>query len=309
MQAEKAVPVIQSNKLIEARYSLTVGEQRLILAMVSMIKPNDSEFTEYTIPLAELARLLGIDLSYTYAEIDKITDRLMSRVLHIRMQNGDLMKLQWVCTAIHQKNSVILSFAPKLKPYLLRLQKAFTITDLNAVKNFQSIYSIRIYQFLKQYAGIGQREFLIDELKSILGIEGQYTAFQDLKRRVLLQAKKEFENQKNNCDLTFQLETIKEGRKITRLKFIIQQRKRNEEKTKPPQTKKFPPVQPASDPAPASAARINRIPFEHDEAFGLWLAKKGMAVDLLQWAESGKNSMICKASFQEFLRERKTGGS
>jgi len=234
MKAEKALPVIQSNKLIEARYSLTVGEQRLILTMVSMIKQNDSDFTEYTIPLAELARLLDIDLSYTYEEIDKITDRLMSRVLHIRMQNGDLMKLQWVCTAIHQKNSVILSFAPKLKPYLLRLQQEFTVTDLNIVKNFQSIYSIRIYNLLKQYISIGKREFVLDELKSILGLEGQYNAFQDFKRRVISQAKKEFDDKEKNSDITFILETIKEGRKITRLKFIIQQRKSERKK---PETK------------------------------------------------------------------------
>jgi hypothetical protein len=101
------------------------------------------------------------------------------------------------------------------------------------------------------------------------------------------------------------LETIKEGRKITRLKFIIQKRKRAGEEKKNAQEKQVPPVLPASAPA----ARINRIPFEHDEAFGLWLAKKGMAVDLLQWAEGGKNSFVCKVSYNDFLREREKGGS
>ena len=49
MTPEKAIPVVQHNKLIEARYSLTVGEQRLIMVMASKIKSTDEDFREYTI--------------------------------------------------------------------------------------------------------------------------------------------------------------------------------------------------------------------------------------------------------------------
>ncbi len=248
MTAKKAVVAVQSNKLIEARYSLTVGEARLILAMVNRIKPTDTDFAEYRIPLAELARMFDLSPSNIYGEIDQITDRLMSRVLHIRQKNGKLLKIQWICRAIHDTGSVTLSFVPDLKPYLLMLQREFTIIDLNSVKDFQSIYSIRLYQLLKQYLSIGWREFGLDELKEILGLENdQYPVFSDFKKRVLTQAQKEMEAKNSKCDLTFQLETIKDGKKITRLRFIIikrypEQPQPAEPVQKAPAAKKQPPL-------------------------------------------------------------------
>ena len=38
---EKSPVVVQSNKLIESRYTLSVGEQRLVFAVASMIHPDD----------------------------------------------------------------------------------------------------------------------------------------------------------------------------------------------------------------------------------------------------------------------------
>ncbi|WYD79618.1 MAG: RepB family plasmid replication initiator protein [Candidatus Electrothrix gigas] len=223
---KKCPVVVQPNKLIESRYSLTVGEQRLILAMVARIHPDDKDFFTYEITLRELSILMNVDLPYIYHEIDRITERIMERVLHVQQPNGNLLKVHWLSTALHTKDSVVLSFAPELKPYLLRLKREFTKYNLVAITQFQSIYSIRIYQLLKQYKGIGYREFKLDELKDILGLKKtQYTVFKDFYRRVLNQAKKEFEKKdksgKFQCDLTFELEKIREGRKIARLKFII----------------------------------------------------------------------------------------
>ena len=129
--------VVQSNRLIESRYSLTVGEQRLILAMVSKIHSDDSDFFKYEISLRELSRLMNIDLSNAYHEIDKITEKIMERVLHIPQPDGALLKAHWVSTALHTKNSVVLSFAPDLKPYLLHLKKEFTddIKKLGPLRN------------------------------------------------------------------------------------------------------------------------------------------------------------------------------
>jgi plasmid replication initiation protein len=300
MKPEKLIPVVQHNKLIEARYSLTVGEQRLIMVMASKIKPTDEDFREYKISLSELARLLEIDLSYIYKEIDKITDKLMSRVLHIKNNDGSLLKLQWICKAIHTNNSVTLSFIPDLKPYLLKLQREFTITDLNIVKNFQSIYSVRIYQLLKQYAGTGWRELTVQELREILGVGKKYPVFQDFKRRVIMQAASEFEDPENKCDLRFKCETIREGRKITKLKFLIFPHKVDE--PKPEEKQPAPPPQPAI--VHPTHKYFSRLPFDrYDDEFGQWLAEKRLIVDLQQWGESGYNSFMCRDSYNKFLKE------
>jgi plasmid replication initiation protein len=218
--------IVQGNKLIESRYTLTVGEQRLILAMVSRIEHDDADFKKYEISLRELSQLMNISLSNAYHTIDRITETLMQRVLHIPQTDGDVLKSHWVSTALHRKNSVVLSFAPELKPYLINLKREFTCLNLSVVTKFQSIYSIRLYQLLCQYRSIGHREIRLDELKEMLCLKKtQYAAIKDFKKYVLAQAKKEMEaidkTGRPKSDLSFEVETIREGRKISRLKFII----------------------------------------------------------------------------------------
>lgn len=214
----KAV-VIQSNKLVEARYILTVAEQRLIFAMISMIEPTDEDFTTYKIPLTGLAKLWEIGPDVIYSEAKKITLRLMGRVLQIQQPDGTLLHIHWVCTAVHSHGYLNLQFHPLLKPYLLKLKGAFTKCNLRILNQFESIYSIRIYQLLQQYRSIGTRTFEIAELKSILGIGAdQYPIFQDFKRRVLLQARKELDLK---ADLSFDIEGNARGKKTTAITLKI----------------------------------------------------------------------------------------
>ena len=224
---DKSPLIVQSNKLVESRYTLSVGEQRLVFAVASMIHPDDVDFYPYEIKIRDLASILNIDLNNAYRDADKITDQLMQRVIVIPEDDGPL-KVGWVssCKYNNKKGSISFRFDPSLKPYLLQLRRDFTQSKLTILAQFQSIYSIRIYQLLKQYRKIGYREFRVDELKEILGIDkGKYVQFKQFRAWVLNQAKKEFEKKDDagfyQCDLSFTLETIREGRKITRIKFII----------------------------------------------------------------------------------------
>jgi len=230
----KSPVVVQSNQLVESRYSLTVGEQRLVYAMISLINPDDIDFKPYVLKIQDLAFFLNIDLKNAYREADKITSRIMERVLHIPQENGDLLKVHWVSSALHKKGSVELQFNPKMKPYLLQLKERFTGSQLVIVNQFQSFYTIRIYNLLKQYRKIGYREIGLAELREILGIDdSKYPDFKQFRAWVLNQAKKEFETKLHGgsfkSDLTFDLETIREGRKITRVKFIIKNQSYQEE--------------------------------------------------------------------------------
>ena len=155
---EKQSPlVVQSNRLIESRYSLTTGEQRLIMAMISLIHPNDQDFKPYILKIQDLAVYLNIDIKNAYREADKITSRLMERVLHIPEPDGSLLKVHWVSSARHEKGKVTIKFDPDLKPYLLQLKKQFTRYQLTIIAQFQSTYTIRIYSLLKQYQQIGEQ--------------------------------------------------------------------------------------------------------------------------------------------------------
>lgn len=212
--------VTQSNKLVEARYNLPLGEQRLILTMIANIQPDDEDFKEYRINVREFADYLGIDRNSAYREFDKITTAIMTRVLIFDESDGPL-KVGWVSSAKYVRNegAVLLCFDPKLKPYLLQLKGNFTSCRLEMLLSFKSQYTMRVYNLLKQYEQIRAREFELEDLREILGIrKDQYTLYSNFKKDIVEAAQKELAAK---ADITFEFSEIKYGRRVGALRFRI----------------------------------------------------------------------------------------
>jgi len=224
---KKNMLVTQSNKLVEARYSLTLYEQRLVLMMISMIEPDDDDFKDYIIRVSDFSDLIGLKSRNLYPTIKKLLVKLRERTLVIE-KGKDYLITGWISSAeyVSSEGVVKLSFDAKLKPFLLQLKKEFTRQRLGQVIKFKGVYTIRIYGLLKQYQKLGSRSFSIDEFRKILGVEdGKLSVFANLKARTILQAQKEFSRQDKDgayfSDINFTFEAIKTGRKVTGLKFNI----------------------------------------------------------------------------------------
>lgn len=212
--------VTQSNKLVEARYNLPLGEQRLILTMIARIQPEDEDFKEYRINVREFADFLGIDRNSAYREFDKITTAIMTRVLIFDESDGPL-KVGWVSSAkyVSKEGAVLLCFDPKLKPYLLKLKGNFTSCGLEMLLSFKSQYTMRVYNLLKQYEHIRTREIELDVLREVLGIrKDQYTLYSNFKKDIIKAAQKELAAK---ADLSFEFSEIKYGRRVEALSFQI----------------------------------------------------------------------------------------
>ena len=217
--------VVKSNCLVEASYKLTIQEQRIILLMASMVKPEDEDFQIYRIKIKDFLDLVGIKDQGKYPEIKKITRTLRSRELIIHKPGSEL-QIGWLSSAEYfdGKGYVELEFSPKLKPYLLKLKEFFTSYQLKNVIQLKSVYSIRIYELLKQYEKIGKRDMELDELRYILGIEDKkYPMYANLKQKILNPAQKELEEK---TDLSFKFEELKEGRKVKAIRFLISKNER-----------------------------------------------------------------------------------
>lgn len=216
----------QSNKLVEARYSLSPNEQKIIILMVALINPDDESFKTYRIKISDFARLLKINNKNIYPETEDLLYRLVDRTLKIQKEGGYLIT-GWVSSAeyIKAEGIVELSFDKKLKPYLLQLKKEFTKLDLFKIIQFRSNYTIRIYMLLKQYEKIGFRQFDLLEFRQKLGATTIYPRFNSFRQRVIDSAKKELDKKDKNgnfvSDISFNLEPIKQGRKVVSLRFII----------------------------------------------------------------------------------------
>ena len=227
--------VTHSNSLTEARYTLTVAEQRLVITLISFISPDDEDFKDYEIKISDFQKLLDIKTKAIYSQTKDILTKLGSRVIHIPKDDGYIIT-HWFSSAEYNSNngSVLISFDKKLKPYLLQLKEQFTQYKLFTVAQFQSSYTVRIYMFLKQYEKIGFREIDLVEFRYMLDIDNnKYSEFKELRKWVINKSKSELEKKNKNghlkSDITFDLETIRTGRKITRLRFNIRKQKYQEQ--------------------------------------------------------------------------------
>jgi plasmid replication initiation protein len=214
--------IVQHNHLIEARYHLTLQEKRLMCWLASQVKQTDEDFKEHELPIKEFAELIDVKGDHLYKTLDTITHKLMQKIITIR----SLKKKGFAKAALlggveyYEGQGIIkLSFHPYLKPYMLQLKDRFTQISLGDVMGLKSVHAMRIYEILKQYESLGNREILLSDLRGYCGIEeGKYKKFNNLKKDVLDRAKREINNK---TDLLIGYEEIKTSRKITSIKFTI----------------------------------------------------------------------------------------
>jgi len=219
--------VTQANELVESRYNLTLGEQRLIFTMIARIQPEDEDFKPYRISLHELADFLGINKNHIYADCKKITKKLLEKVVEIQ-ESGRLLQTHWVSSAdyIDGTGQVNLTFDPLLKPYLLQLKGNFTSSRLEMLLSFKSQYTMRMYTLLKQYERLKLRQIELQKLRDTLGIRNdQYKLYSNFRDRILEPTQKEL---KVKSDLTFEFDEIKYGRRVSAIRFHIFAKKRVE---------------------------------------------------------------------------------
>jgi len=219
--------MVKSNYIIESSYKLSLQEQRLIYILTTKINKDDIEFTPYKFTQTEINGILSKH-KISFNELSQHIDSLRNKELVI-IKEESILKTKWLSSAEYfNDGSIELCFDNKLKPYLLQLKERFTKISLDNAITFNSNYSCRIYELLKQYEGIGKRTIRIEALRTMFCIEPyEYSRYNDFKRKVLLQAQKEINLDKT--DISFDFEEIKTGRKVTSIKFYIKQNKARSE--------------------------------------------------------------------------------
>lgn len=213
--------VTKSNELIESTYKLSLQEQRILLVMASKVQPADETLKTYSFRALDFIEIVGNKKGTGfYSYLKEIVKGLQSKVLTIK-KDGKERDYSWVITSIYEENEgyITLQFHPDLKDLFLELKEKFTTYQLENVVRLNSVYSIRIYELLKQYERVKKRQLTVDQLRSLLAIEPtKYKQYGHFKNKVLMVAKNEI-NKKT--DITFDIKEIKTGRKITSIEFII----------------------------------------------------------------------------------------
>lgn len=223
----KGAVVRKSNDLIEAKYQIhDLGEQRVIFMLLAQIQPNDDDFKSYRLSVSDFATVLGLKGNSTYETLDKITRSLVSRTLSIRNESS-FLHVNWLSSAEYKNGSgyVELAFDPKLKPYLLQLKSHFTQYRLDSILHFKSVYSIRLYEYLKKESykaksGKFEKHFEYEELRYIFSIgDNKYQNFGHFKSKTVIPAVSEIDA-KSDLNI-YDVQYGKVGKKITSITFFV----------------------------------------------------------------------------------------
>ena len=201
-------------QLITARYKLSTVEQKLILSIISLIRPTDSDFMNYQIPISQFAFLAD---NNNHQRLKKYCKDIMSKPLEVATEDG-WMLFNWFSHIRYRKEMIECSVSPELKPYLLELKENFKSYDLKYILEMQSEYSIRIYEMLKKSEKMGFLEMDLEELQDLLQVPESFKVYADFKRKVLQPTSIEIAKY---TDIYFEFKEIKSGRKVVKIKFII----------------------------------------------------------------------------------------
>jgi plasmid replication initiation protein len=211
--------VKQDFSLINAKYKLNTNEIKIIMNAISEIKIEDKDFHNYRMKLSDISQELhNQSIGRSYTRIKNFCEDLLKKPLSIKKEKGFLVA-NWFASLEYIAGSAEIEYeiSPKLKPYLLDLKKRFVQYNLKYILPLTSSYSIRIYQLLKEYEKATKRTFTIDELRDILQVPNSYL-YADFKRKILKVAEKELIA---HCDIFFEYEEIKEGKRVNEILFRI----------------------------------------------------------------------------------------
>ena len=220
--------VVKANQFIrEARYSLTVRQQRLILYLISMIQREDDDFHEYEISIQDYCKICGIKHSgELYQEIeDSIRELRDKSIGWVTLENGERPLLAWLEKARWTASGFIrVRLDADLKPFLLELKSRFTSYQLVNILQFRSKYSTRLYELACSYNYRNESDgyvktFKVDELQELLS--AKYAEYRDFKRRVLNPAISEI-NRYTDTILT--LIERRQGKRVVGLEISIRRK-------------------------------------------------------------------------------------
>lgn len=232
--------VTKSNALINATFDLSLRANRFLAFAISLLDQREEippgQSIEIEIPVLEFTRMFEIEASgSTYREIEALADQLQRKIITLQPHQtlkGSRAKFGIVKRADYfdGEGRISLEFDKDLVPHLLGLKEQFTSYRLKDVYRFGSVHTWRLYELLRQYKGIGKREFDVDELKAKIGLAGLYDRVGNLKVRVIDPSIREINE---TSDIMCEYEQKKRGRRITGFLFII----RDNPSTKTPREK------------------------------------------------------------------------
>ena len=220
--------VVKTNQLNSALQNLSLPEIRIIqLAIVDARETNTGLSTDKPLRIDALryAEIFETTRQNGYQRMKDAEENLFNRRFSYIDDRGKLIKSRWVqqVTYLDDEGAIELVFTLAVVNGISRIDGAedfFTSYLLEQTASMDSIYSVRLYELLVQWATAKNTPlFELEKFRDQLGIEShEYKRMGNFKLRVLDLAVKEI-NEKSDIKVSYS--QVKKGRTITGFKFKV----------------------------------------------------------------------------------------
>jgi plasmid replication initiation protein len=223
---KKTSAMIQTNAK-----GLTLHQRKIINYLIHVVQSNGDQ-KSYTVYLSELKKACGISTKGNEElkeNIKKLTQ--VNMVFNIFEKDNEEWEINVFLVGANinfSSGKVVFSFSPFIHKRIIK-PLIYSPLNLLTIANFKCIYSIILYEFLRDYLNAHQVPFLtIEQLKSLLNVDkDKYPEFKYFKREVLNKAVKEINK---NSDLQCNFKMIKEhGNKYNGIQFKVKKRSEPEQ--------------------------------------------------------------------------------
>jgi plasmid replication initiation protein len=150
---------LQAHQISRAAYIMPVMQRRLVYVAMAQVRPGDPRSMDMEMSIGDIVRALSLgDSGKQYEEIRAAARGVMSQVLELEDDDGpqpSWTMLHWFEKARYIKSRDVLQLRlhSDLRPYVLEVQKQFSILSIADVAKLQGKYALRIFELVMSMSG------------------------------------------------------------------------------------------------------------------------------------------------------------
>lgn len=222
--------VVSNEFILNSVSNLTLNEAKLLQLIITQCRKGDTELYTFSLKAKDFAKLLDVDPHDMRRNLRKMTRHIMQEVLEIENpKTGDWLQFHWTDECQYKSGIVTIKISDRLAPYLLDLQRDFTMIKLEELLPFKSRHATRIYQILVANMGIQNDKpyadnfsivnVSMDLLRLVTNTKDKYPRFNNFNARVLAPAVDEI-NRVTNYHVT--ATPYRTGHAVSGIEFLIE---------------------------------------------------------------------------------------
>lgn len=225
------------NELVNGKYSLSLLEMKMVMALAAHINKNADDFETCSIRVRELGEYMGLSEDKCYQSIKATAKKLLSRSLFFEWyKTTNSRKKSWLGSSWFdyifyddEESMVEFRFATMIKPMLLQIREAYAQLECKPLMAFKCMYSNRFLLYVVEWEKIQPHTIKIEDLRELLQLGKKYKQFGEFRTYVIEPAIREI-NALTEYEVT--AEPVKRGRRYDSYNFYIK-RKTAKAKIKP----------------------------------------------------------------------------